>query len=46
MQPTSEHRNARAWYAEASPETQHLVMLVVASLLVLVVVAILLVFPS
>ena len=37
---TSEHRTARTWYAEASPGTQHAVMLVAASLLVMVLIAI------
>ena len=40
MDRTSEHRTARTWYAEASPETQHAVMLVAASLLVMVLIAI------
>jgi hypothetical protein len=40
VERTSEHRNAGTWYAEASPVTQHLVMLVVASLVVLVLIAI------
>jgi hypothetical protein len=37
---TREHRNARAWYADASPGKQHLAMLVVASLTVLVLIGI------
>jgi hypothetical protein len=37
---TREHRNALAWYADASPGKQHLAMLVVASLMVLVLIAI------
>jgi hypothetical protein len=40
VDPTSERRNARTWYAEASSAKQHLVMLVVASLMVMVLIAI------
>jgi hypothetical protein len=35
----SRYRNARTWYAEASPGTQHFVMLVAASLVVVVLIA-------
>jgi len=37
---TSEHRKARTWYAEASPATQHAVMLLAASLLLIALIAI------
>jgi hypothetical protein len=40
VERTSRHRNARTWYAEASPGKQHLVMLAAASLMVLVLIAI------
>jgi hypothetical protein len=40
VERTSEHRNARTWYAEASPVAQHVVMLLVASLVALVLIAI------
>ena len=40
MDRTSRHRNARTWYAEASPGKQHFAMLVAASLMVVVLIAI------
>jgi predicted membrane-bound mannosyltransferase len=40
VERTSEHRNVRTWYAEASPVAQHVVMLLAASLIVLVLIAI------
>jgi hypothetical protein len=41
VEQVSGYRKAWTWYAEASPVKQHAVMLVVASLLVMVLIAIL-----
>jgi hypothetical protein len=43
VERTSRRSNARTWYADSSPGTQHFVMLVAASLMVLVLIAIALV---